>query len=94
MRVASDTGPLHSLALIEAIEILPALFGGLVIPETVVEDLSHPEAPVAVRDWSVDRSLDRLDPGERQTILLARSTGPTSCSWTIALAAVSRRRPV
>ena len=90
MRVVSDTGPLHYLVLIEAIEILPALFGGVAIPEAVVAESKHPEAPAALREWvtrpptwlsfasspmSGDRNLDHLDLGERQAILLAKSMG-------------------
>lgn len=89
VRVVSDTGPLHYLVLIGMIALLPTLFGRVSIPEAVAEELGHPETPAAVRDWIAepppwlsvvpgpfadDPSLDRLDLGERQAVLLARET--------------------
>lgn len=88
MHVVSDTGPIHYLILVAAIDILPALFGTVSIPQAVHRELTHPEAPSAVRDWfavpppwlsilpdpaSDDPSLDRLHAGERQAILLAHA---------------------
>ena len=42
--VVADTGPLHYLVLIDAIDILPKLFGRVLIPEIVAVELSHSAA--------------------------------------------------
>jgi predicted nucleic acid-binding protein len=49
--VVADTGPLHYLVLIDAIDILPMLFGRVLIPEIVAVELSHPATPSAVRTF-------------------------------------------
>lgn len=87
MRVVSDTSTLCYLILIEETRLLPALFTEIVIPPAVRDELAHPDAPVIVRDWiasppgwlsipnapagSEDREIQRLDPGEREAILMA-----------------------
>ncbi|MEL7363010.1 MAG: DUF3368 domain-containing protein [Bacteroidota bacterium] len=88
MTLVSNTTPLHYLVLIDAITVLPALFGPVAIPETVRDELAHSHAPEAVRSWianspdwlqvapapaTQDSDLLRLDPGERDAILLAES---------------------
>ncbi len=50
MIVVSDTSPLSYLVLIEEVEVLPAIFGRVVIPPAVVEELQAPGAPDAVKD--------------------------------------------
>ena len=87
MRVVSDTGPLHDLVLVEAVDVLPTLFGEISVPAEVAEESKHPETPIALRDWIADPppwlsmapsahddapSLGRLDLGERKAILPAR----------------------
>jgi predicted nucleic acid-binding protein len=87
-RVIADTSPLCYLFQIGEIELLPALFGKIIIPSVVYEELQHPSAPNAVRDWmqsepnwievlvlsqSPDPSLSGLDPGERFAIALGLS---------------------
>jgi len=86
MIVVADTSPINYLILIKEIEILPRLYGKVVIPQTVREELLHPVAAEIVRTWtgqapawleirtpakSPDPSLARLDPGERDAIMLA-----------------------
>lgn len=51
MIVVSDTTPLHYLILIEQEELLPALFGEIIIPEAVFEEMQHENTPAAVRLW-------------------------------------------
>src|SRR5207302_1786760 len=80
------TTPLHYLVLIEAAELLPRLYGRVLIPPSVLAELSHPDAPAEVRNWAlqsrewlrvvqlqspVDPSFANLDEGERDAILLA-----------------------
>ena len=42
MIVVSDTSPLNYLVLIEEVEVLPAVFGRVVVPPAVVEELQAP----------------------------------------------------
>ena len=85
--VIADTSPLNYLVLIEQVEILPALFEKVIVPQIVRNELRHDEAPESVRRWiadpptwleiaplghdSDDPDLQRLDDGERAAILLA-----------------------
>ena len=85
MIVVSDTSPLNYLVLIQHVEVLPALFGRVVAPPAVLDELQHPGTPAAVRAWaaappgwlevrapaSIDPGL-RLGPGEAEAISLAR----------------------
>lgn len=82
--VVSDTSPLRYLVQISHIDLLPRLFETLRIPSSVREELIHPSAPAAIRDWIVshpdwlnvsidppiDPALRSLDPGERAAIAL------------------------
>ena len=49
--VVADTTPLNYLIVIGRAEILAALFGEVLIPEAVIDELRHPKAPVAVSRW-------------------------------------------
>jgi predicted nucleic acid-binding protein len=49
--VVSDSGPLHYLVLCDAIQVVPKLYGQLVIPSAVARELAHPHTPPVVRDW-------------------------------------------
>ena len=49
MIVVSDTSPLNYLVLIEEVEVLPAIFGRVVVPPAVVEELQAPGTPDAVK---------------------------------------------
>jgi predicted nucleic acid-binding protein len=51
--VVADTGPLNYLVQIDAIDVLPKLFGKIIIPAAVVDELVHPRAPAMVRAWAV-----------------------------------------
>jgi predicted nucleic acid-binding protein len=84
--IAADTTPLNYLILIEAAEILPRLYGNVLIPPAVRDELAHANTPDVVRTWiaqapswlriaslkqPVDPVLLRLDAGEREAISLA-----------------------
>lgn len=86
--VVADTGPLRYLVLIEAIELLPRLFGRVLVPEIVIAELSRSSTPPAVRQWLATAPdwLDRrsaplaagvfppqLGAGERAAIDLAQA---------------------
>jgi predicted nucleic acid-binding protein len=86
MIVVADTSPINYLILIEEIDILTKMYGRVVIPGTVREELLRASAPEIVRNWisqlpfwlevhipvnAPDASLATLDPGERDAIMLA-----------------------
>jgi len=88
VRVVSDTSPICYLLLVGHVEILAALFGRVVVPRAVREELAHPGAASEVRHWianppgwlSIQEAplvpapdLTRLHLGEREAILLATS---------------------
>lgn len=90
MIVVADTSPLNYLILIHEIELLPALYERVLIPEEVDQELLRDQAPLAVRKWaaslpawcevrsvaaSANPALSELDPGERDAILLALEVG-------------------
>ncbi len=64
MIVVSDTTLLNYLILTETVHGLPAIFGHVCAPSAVIEELSHPRSPEAVRSWasSPHEWLDIRDP--------------------------------
>ena len=86
--VVSDSGPVHYLVLCEAIHVVEQIFGDLVIPGSVREELTQPQTPPVVRHWiqtlpkwASVRNPQTTDPsrqlgrGERDAIALARELG-------------------
>ncbi len=86
MIVIADTSTICYLILIEEIEILAQLFGKIVIPNAVKNELIADDAPDPVKDWiripplwleeisltlMIDSSLSKLHPGEQEVIILA-----------------------
>jgi predicted nucleic acid-binding protein len=86
MVVVADASPINFLVQIEAVFVLPKLFGWVVLPKQVQEELQHSAAPSEVRKWAdappswieirephgvPDDKIILLDPGERAAILLA-----------------------
>jgi predicted nucleic acid-binding protein len=53
--VVADTGPLNYLVLIGDIELLPKLFGRVLTPQAVCDELADHDAPTAVREWVARR---------------------------------------
>ena len=51
MIVIADTAPLNDLVLIGEQELLPALFGQIIIPEAVCRELLTAATPLVVRQW-------------------------------------------
>lgn len=49
--VIADTGPINYLVLIGCIDILPTLFGKVVLPSLVQAELSASKTPIVVQDW-------------------------------------------
>jgi predicted nucleic acid-binding protein len=53
--VLSDTSPLNYLVLIGHVDVLPILFGEVVVPKGVSDELQRSGAPEAVRLWVASR---------------------------------------
>jgi predicted nucleic acid-binding protein len=86
MIVVSDTSPIHYLLMIDQVEVLPKLYGRVIIPEVVRDEMLAAGAPLSLKRWiqqspdwidvgvvelSSNPDLIRLDPGERAAIQLA-----------------------
>jgi predicted nucleic acid-binding protein len=86
MIVVADTTPVNYLILIGEIDVLAKLYGRVVVPQAVYEELTNPHAPASVRTWIErppdwleilspttvsDTALMKLDAGERDAIALA-----------------------
>jgi predicted nucleic acid-binding protein len=52
MLVIADTSPLNYLVWVDAVEILPQLYGKVIIPPEVRAELLATDAPAAVRSWA------------------------------------------
>lgn len=52
MIVVSDTTPINYLILIGEIEILPALYGNVILPQAVLLELQNEVTPTPVRAWT------------------------------------------
>lgn len=85
MLIVADTSPLNYLVLIECVDVLPHLYGRILIPPEVLSELRDAAGLQPVRDWAVAapawlevraaRAVDTtlpLDPGERAAIALAQ----------------------
>ena len=81
-----DASPLCYLLLIGEIDLLPQLFSRVVVPQTVILELQHDDAPATVRNWAsnlpiwifvketpdtISAGMEKLQAGERAAILLA-----------------------
>jgi len=90
MIVIADTTPLNHLILIGQIRLLQALYGRVIVPQAVLSELQARATPPKVKAWvsnrpdwlevnqasfAIDPALARLDPGERDAILLAQELG-------------------
>ena len=60
MIVISDNSALSALAEVGQLELLPRLFGVVVLPEAVRRECTHPRAPRPLRDW-ISRPPDWLE---------------------------------
>lgn len=87
MIVISDSTPLHYLVLIEEADILHDLFGRVIIPQAVFDELQHERTPASVKEWVAahpawlevkqakvprDPALQPLGAGEREAHVLAQ----------------------
>lgn len=87
MLVIADTTPLNYLILIAYVEFLQTLYGRVMVPQAVLDELQHPQTPPPVCAWitqppvwfevqavygASDASLQHLDPDEQEAIMLAQ----------------------
>jgi predicted nucleic acid-binding protein len=84
--VVSDTTPLHYLILIGRDSVLRTLYGEIIVPPGVLDELGHPAAPQAILVWAksppawltvraprlIPQRFDNLDFGKRQALALAK----------------------
>ncbi len=90
MIVVADTTPLNYLILIDEVELLPALFGQVLLPIGAFQEFQHHRTPLKVRQWLAhlppwlevrkasavtSPSLMDLDLGEREAVQLALDLG-------------------
>lgn len=88
MIVIADTSPLNYLIIIEEVRVLADLYGRVIVPTAVREELVSQSSPIEVRRWiesppgwleiraAVDLATDfpsGLGAGEREAISLAQS---------------------
>ena len=86
MIVVSDATPIRYLVLIGAIDFLPTLYGRVLLPRAVYNELTRPRTPETVRRWiemppgwieirdvGPVQEWDVLGPGEQEAIALALS---------------------
>jgi len=81
-----DASPLCYLVLIGEIDLLPQLFSRVVVPQAVILELRHQDAPEVVRNWAanlplwisveetpeaISAGMEKLQVGERAAIFLA-----------------------
>jgi predicted nucleic acid-binding protein len=81
MPIVADTTVFRYLVVLEVTEILPALFGHVLIPPAVYNELQRASTPAVVRTWcahlpawvriqplltSPDPTLSSLGPGEQE----------------------------
>ena len=87
MTVIADSSVVNYLILIDTIQILQPLFGEVLIPKAVSEELRRPGTPSKVATWmsrrpdwlrlqtpkriTVDNALEKLGDGEREAVILA-----------------------
>lgn len=90
MIVVSDTTPINYLVLIEQAGVLRLMYGRVVIPQAVFDEMQRERAPAQVREWlshratwlevleieaSPDAAPEKLGEGEREAIVLSERLG-------------------
>jgi len=91
MIIVADTGPLNYLVLIRYIDVLQVIYGRVVIPPAVQDELLAARAPASVRAWinnppawleiqtpcPIDPQINpALDDGEREALALMQNANP------------------
>lgn len=89
MTAVADTSPVCYLVLIGEVDLLHELFSGVLVPQAVMAELLHEDAPASVRTWATrlpswvsvqdnplgqTAGMEKLQAGEQNAILLAEAT--------------------
>lgn len=86
MIVVADASPLRYLILIEHTDVLPALYGHVLVPPIVIKELSQERTPDIVQRWIANRpNWVRVQDPTRELVAVGRSLGPGELA-AIALA--------
>ena len=86
--VVTDTSPLNYLVQMACVNVLEVMFDSVIVPEAVMQELRHPNAPESVKLWAAEvpqwvhvkrcqqqPQVTGLDPGETEAIGLALELG-------------------
>ncbi len=55
MIVIADTSPVSYLILIDEVDVLPSLYGEIIVPRAVYQELTAENAPPEVKDWFLNK---------------------------------------
>jgi predicted nucleic acid-binding protein len=87
MRVVTDSGPLHYLALLDELDLLHRLYGGVMIAPAVADELSAPRTPQVVKERIANSAAwIRIEPPRERTDPIFQGTLDAGECETIALA--------
>jgi hypothetical protein len=76
--IVADTTPIHYLILIGEAEVLKEMFGRVIVPQAVVDELTRDRTPQTVRDWidsqpmkdvieeALERDRERKESGKQE----------------------------
>jgi predicted nucleic acid-binding protein len=107
MIIVSDTSPLNNLILIDYQDVLPTLFGQIIIPPAVLSELQHAKTPEKIKKWIITKpdwlevrtvrispsnKLENLDYGEREAIFLAEELGADVIKDDVRMSWLSRQK--
>ena len=79
--VLSDTSPIRYLVLIGEAEVLPKLYGRVLIPSSVAAELNQRRTPEKVKDW-ISRPPDWIEIVQVTSGLIRLSPTLTQASTT------------
>jgi predicted nucleic acid-binding protein len=75
--VVADTSPLRYLVLIQHVDVLPVLYGHVIVPPAVIAELAHERTPEIVRAWlSEPPEWLHVQPPNRLRTTLGSTLGP------------------
>jgi predicted nucleic acid-binding protein len=79
----ADSSPLNYLIIIGFVDVLPRLFGTVVVPQQVISELIDPAAPSDVRGWVIAEA--KPDRALREGALLACASRRTFSNADLSL---------
>lgn len=93
MIVVADSGPLHYLILLNQADLLHRLYGEVILPRAVFDELSATRAPLAVRSWFSEIPSPRTNFGWFRRILEGASVkrSRSRFSWELTCCLMDER---